>query len=895
MTLRLKSAIISLLILLVVVFSLKLFNDYNTMNNSILRNMLAADKILNSNARIYKALTGTELNTETAKKIAEGIPDIMRPITTGELAQDELNSLISVKMAFIRIERLLKGLTPGEIIPQPKLRQINNELLKIEESAMKFEESFRKRMEKEKGLMMKIQAALFSIFIFGIIFLFLSFYRSFLRPILRMTSEVADVKGGKIENISIYKSKDEIGRLSDFTYKTLDELRKSTEALSQRYETQYATSEILKAAQKVEDIDSFLKEVLETILSIKWLSVMDKGAIFIVDDSNPEVLALRAEKNFADYIKEACKDVPLGKCLCGRAAQNGRVIYKRSLDKEHEITYEGMTPHGHYCVPIKHEDKVLGVITLYLEENYVAQKMDLDFLESISIIIADSLVMKKLVEKEHFITRAIEETGESVMIANRGGIVEYVNPAFEEITGYHKDEIKGKNLFTQIYPDEITDSALKMIDRDKNMWSGTVKNKKKDGREYYEYLSVIPIVDARGEVIRFVSIGKDITKERVLEDQLMQAQRMEVIGRLAGGIAHDFNNYMSAVLGHGELALDKLGEDDPARKNIEIMISAANMAAILTKQLLAFSRKQAISPVVLNPNKSIEDMGKMLGRLIGENIELEIITSPELRNIKIDTGQFEQIIMNIVLNAKDAMPGGGKLKIETANVTFDEDYSKAHLDAPPGEYVMISFSDTGVGMTGEIRGHIFEPFFTTKEKGKGTGLGLSTVYGIVKQNDGHIFVYSEPGMGTTFKVYLPRARADVEKKEEITDERPRGTETILIVEDQDTVRQLAAETLSGLGYTVLEAKEGLDALELCTRYHGKIALLLTDVVMPKMGGPELAEKIRVRQSEIKVIYMSGYTENAIGHEGVLDKGINFISKPFTISKLAKLVRGVLDK
>jgi PAS domain S-box-containing protein len=879
---------------MVVIFSLKLFNDYNSLNNSILRNMQVSGRILGANAGVYRALTGSDMDIEIAKRIVASIQGIMKPVTTEGLTQDELNSLISVKMAFIRIERLLKGLTPGVTIQVPELRQINNELIKIEKSVMKFEESFRQRMEKEKGFMIKTQAALFATFIFGIIFLLLSFYRSFLKPILNMTSQIEEVKDGKTENITIYKSKDEIGRLSDFTYVTLNELHKSSEALSQRYEIQYAMSEILKAAQKVEDIDSFLKEVIETILSIKWLSVMDKGAIFLVDDINPDVLVLKAEKNFTDHIKQACENIPTGKCLCGRAAQNGRVIYKRAIDEEHEIIYKGMTPHGHYCVPIKHEDRVLGVITLYLEENYEAQKIDLDFLENISIIIADSLVMKKLIEKEHFITRAIEETGEGVIIANRDGIIEYVNPAFEGITGYRKDEIMGKNFFTRIYPVDMSDSISKMIDKDKNMWSGTLKNKRKDGTEYHEHLSVIPITNEKNEIIRFVSISKDITKEKTLEGQLMQAQRMEVIGRLAGGIAHDFNNYMSAILGYGELALDNLKDTDSTRKSIEIMIGAGNMAAILTKQLLAFSRKQIINPVVINLNNTIEDMGRMLGRLIGENIELEVLTSPDLWNVKIDTGQIEQVVMNIVLNAKDAMPEGGRLKIETANVIFDEEYSRSHLETPAGEYVMISFSDSGHGITDEVKSHIFEPFFTTKERGKGTGLGLSTVYGIVKQNNGHIFVYSELNRGTTFKVYLPRVREDVEKKVEITGEKPGGFETVLIVEDQDTVRQLAAETLSGLGYTVIEAKEGFDALELCKRYHGRIHLLLTDVVMPKMGGPELAEKIKRQHPEIKVIYMSGYTENAIGHEGILDKGINFISKPFTVSGLAKLVRNVLD-
>jgi len=354
---------------------------------------------------------------------------------------------------------------------------------------------------------------------------------------------------------------------------------------------------------------------------------------------------------------------------------------------------------------------------------------------------------------------------------------------------------------------------------------------------------------------------------------------------------------MTAILGYSGVVMKNLKEDSRARKGMETMVNATKMAANLTRQLLAFSRKQALRPTVMNLNTIIEEMVRMLKRIIGEDVELEIKAAPDLGNAKADAGQIEQALMNLVVNAKDAMPRGGKLIITTSNAVLDEAFSQTTSDVAPGEYVMITVSDTGEGMTDEVKAHLFEPFFTTKDQGKGTGLGLAMVHSIVKQNGGHIFVYSEVGKGATFRIYLPRVREEVvrEKNESEDMDKLRGTETVLVVEDQDVVREMAVALLSDLGYTVMEAKDGLVALELCRRYRGKIHLLLTDVIMPRLGGRELADQVRELHPESRVLYMSGYTDETISHHGILEQGAELVPKPFTEAVLVTAVRKVLDR
>jgi two-component system, cell cycle sensor histidine kinase and response regulator CckA len=383
---------------------------------------------------------------------------------------------------------------------------------------------------------------------------------------------------------------------------------------------------------------------------------------------------------------------------------------------------------------------------------------------------------------------------------------------------------------------------------------------------------------------------------RKSEEQLRQWQRVEAIGRLAGGVAHDFNNLLMTILGCSELLLREFDPKDPRREEVEEIRRAAQRATSLTHQLLAFGRRQVLQPRVLDLNEIVENMDRMLRRMIGEDIQFLTILAPGLWPVKVDPGQIEQVIMNLVVNARDAMPQGGRLTVETSNIKLDEEYARRHIAVKPGAFVMLAVTDTGCGMNAETRSHLFEPFFTTKEKGKGTGLGLSTVYGIIKQSGGNIWAYSEVGKGSTFKVYLPRAEEAVKvyKPKEIAPEAARGTETILLVEDEEAVRTMISRVLQGSGYKVLEACQGREAIEVCRKHQGPIHLMVTDVIMPQMSGRELAERLARVRPETKVLFMSGYPDNAIVHHGVLDPGTAFLQKPFTLAALENKVREVLE-
>jgi PAS domain S-box-containing protein len=432
--------------------------------------------------------------------------------------------------------------------------------------------------------------------------------------------------------------------------------------------------------------------------------------------------------------------------------------------------------------------------------------------------------------------------------------------------------------------------------------AGSWRHRKKDGSDIDVEIISHPLVFA-GSNAKLV-LANDITERkraeqtlRETEAQLRQSQKLEGIGQLAGGIAHDFNNLLTVINGFTALAMNDLPPEGQIHDNLAEVKKAGDRATSLTRQLLAFSRKQVMQPEILNLDSVVTEMEKMLRRVIGENIDLRAVLEPTLGTVKADPGQVEQIIMNLVVNARDSMPSGGKVTIETDNVYLDEEYANSHSGVRPGSYVMLAVSDTGTGMDEKTQARIFEPFFTTKELGKGTGLGLSTIYGIVKQSGGNIWVYSEVGRGTTFKVYLPRVDEEAQqyRRTATTGEVLHGKETVLLVEDEEMVRKLAYRILATHGYKVLEAASGGAALPICERHQGPIHLLLTDVVMPEMSGPEIAEKLRRQRPETRVLFMSGYTDDAIVHHGVLEEGANFIQKPFAPDALATKVRNVLDQ
>ena len=489
----------------------------------------------------------------------------------------------------------------------------------------------------------------------------------------------------------------------------------------------------------------------------------------------------------------------------------------------------------------------------------------------------------------------VAHADEAIFVA-QDEVVKFPNPKALEMTGYSTEELAGVPFTDLIHPEDRGKVLERHIDR---LRGGTPPGTypfrvvKKAGEEIWAQLTAV-LIDWEGRpgILCFL---RDITKERNLEAQFRQAQKMEAIGTLAGGIAHDFNNLLTVTIGYCDLALARIGALDPLRHDLEEIRKASDRSAALTRQLLAFSRKQILVPKVINLGDVVADMDQMLRRLIGEDIDLVSVRGKDLWNVKADPGQIEQVIVNLVVNSRYAMPSGGMLTIEASNVVLDESYARGHEYVSPGSYVMLAVSDTGVGMDEGTLARIFDPFFTTKEMG--SGLGLSTVYGIVKQSGGHINVYSEPGVGTTFKMYFPHVEETVTRISRagaLPLEELRGGETILVVEDEELVRQMVREILVQYGYFVLEARSGGEAVDLCSRREGTIHLMLTDVVMPGMNGLELSKRLAPMQPGMKVLFMSGYTANAIAHQGILEAGIAFVQKPFSMESLAYKVREVLS-
>ncbi|HNT35519.1 MAG TPA: PAS domain S-box protein, partial [bacterium] len=499
-------------------------------------------------------------------------------------------------------------------------------------------------------------------------------------------------------------------------------------------------------------------------------------------------------------------------------------------------------------------------------------------------------------ERERLLT-AIEQAGETIMITDPRGFIQYVNPAFERTSGYSWQEAVGQrpNILKSGEQDEAFYAALWQTLTSGRSWEGRMVNRRKDGTLYTEDVNISPVLDSAGSIVNFVAVKRDITRELEIERQYHQAQKMEAIGQLTGGVAHDFNNILQVINGATEMALTDLEPSHPARFMLSEVQKAGEKAVRLVEQLLLFSRRQIMRPKTTDLNLVIEDLLKMLRRIIGENIRLEWLPGKHLGMVHADQSMLEQVVLNLCVNARDAMPQRGVLTIETQNVIMDSDYCAVHTWASLGRYVLLSITDTGCGMDSELLEHIFEPFFTTKPEGKGSGLGLATVYGIVRQHEGMISAYSEPDKGSTFKVYLPMCERPAEAVGVmIQGEAKGGEETILLAEDDEMVRNLAYTVLSRAGYRVLVAKDGLEAVELFQRNQDDISAVVLDVVMPGLGGAEALKQMRALRPRLKALFASGYSPNAIHTNFILHEGVELLQKPYGPDALLRALRVVLD-
>jgi len=711
-------------------------------------------------------------------------------------------------------------------------------------------------------------------------------------------------------NFFAYPIFDENGELVEIVKTTTDitEIKKAERLL--RFQRNIAQAQF-----DWQDMPRIFNKILATIMELKEV---DCGGIYLVD-KNSGALDLAAQINLPQpFIKSASRfeaDSPQAGLV-----MEGKPIHRRYddvLPGEKDSIRNGEGLRSVAIIPIKHEGRVIAAINIASHtQNEIPEDVRF-FLETasaqIGAIITKIKLQQSLRESEEQYRLLAENASDNIWVLRLADLrFTYISPSVTKIFGYTPEESMAMELDEHMPPDALEKMSINLAQElenenkpgvDKNRYrTFEIEQYIKGGGTIWTEITTSFIRDDHGKPESILGITRDISKRKKaeeekakLEDQLRHVHKMEAIGRLAGGVAHDFNNILTGITGYTEMVQSSLDHSDPIYIDLEEVRKAAERAAGLTNQLLAFSRKQIIDPKVIAPNDILDNSQRMISRIIGEDIDFLFMPGKELWRIKADPSQLDQIFVNLAVNARDAMPGGGKLTVETQNIIIDEQYSKSHAGIKAGGFVMLAVTDTGCGMDAEILEHIFEPFYSTKDKEKGTGLGLATVYGIIKQNKGFINVYSEPERGTTFKIYFP---AVMEEAERIS---PRsmtvyltGTETVLLVEDEQMVRKLAKKVLTQHGYKIIDRNSAEEAFPYCENLDRHIDLLLTDVIMPGMNGRDLYVKLKEKRPDLKALFMSGYTENVIAHHGVLEKGTEFIQKPFTIEALARKVRKVLD-
>ena len=656
--------------------------------------------------------------------------------------------------------------------------------------------------------------------------------------------------------------------------------------------------EIIHAVNLTDNLDDLLKLVHQALRKVLYA----ENCFVALYEPSTKML------HFPFFVDQ-CDDAPppqrMGRSCTDYVYRTGRamLIPQKVFDQltaQGEVELVGTPSPSWLGAPLRTPAATIGVLVVqhYGDEKAYTER-DLEFLSSVGGQIAIAIERKRAEEKvrdSEARLRVIVEQLPAVLwtVDNQLRFTSALGAGLTRL-GLKPNQIVGMSVLEYF---ETTDATFLPVAAHRRAVAGEPVTFHIEWKGGSYACHVEPLRGAGGELQGAICMSLDVTDRKQLEDQLRQAQKMEAVGRLAGGIAHDFNNLLMVIQGYGDLLAERLKESDPLRRSAEQIQTAAQRATSLTRQLLAFSRKQMLAPKILNVQSVVADMEKILRRLIGEDVQLETSSAADLGLVKADRSQIEQVIMNLAVNARDAMPQGGRLTIETANVDLDASFSRSKAVMAPGRYVMLAVTDNGCGMDGETQAHIFEPFFTTKEKGKGTGLGLAMVYGIVKQSGGYVWVYSEPGRGSSFKIYLPRIEDETSVGGNIrTPESrslPRGSETILLVEDEKGVRELTREYLQMCGYSVIEAENGHTALELASMHAGPVQLLMTDVVMPGISGRELADRVKRLRPEIKILYMSGYTDQAVVHHGILESDAILLQKPFTLAALASKLRELLN-
>ena len=640
----------------------------------------------------------------------------------------------------------------------------------------------------------------------------------------------------------------------------------------------YAVNEIV--ADRTTELTKLNKELEASEARYRELIDLSPDAI-IVGEKHKIALANKAS---LQLFQVASAEHLIGRRMAEFVPPRLLVPFQHRVDKLY--AGEAMAP-LHQCQIVRHDGSVVDV--------EIASCSVAVHGEMVALAVIRNVMERKLAQAEQArLFRAIEQTNESVVITDAQGAILYGNPALEKASGYSREEVIGRNprIFKSGHHDADFYRQMWTTLLAGQTWSGRLVNQRKDGSLFEEDATISPIRDEGGTIVNYVAVKRDVTEETLLKHQLYQAQKMEAVGRLAGGVAHDFNNLLMVISGYTELLQSKFEDGDPVRRNTDAILKAADRAGDLTRQLLAFSRKQVLSLQVVDLNNIIADTAKMIHRLIGEDIEFDFLRDPSLWAVRADPGQISQVLVNLCINGRDAMPSGGRLVIETQNVIVDRHTASRYANLTCGRYTVVVVSDTGKGMPKDVQDKVFEPFFTTKERGKGTGLGLATVYGIVKQSGGYIHVESEVGTGTRFILHFPATADPLTGAEQDASPAEQGHgELLLVAEDEDSLRKLITGFLEGQGYRVLSARNGEEALALAEQ-HPDIDLLLTDVIMPKMGGVELAERLAER-SRLRTLFISGYTDDSIASHGDLRHGAELIQKPISLTELTRKLRSML--